>query len=55
MSEATGKQERHFNWLLTLLISLLMSFVSIFVYDRFFVQKIVTVDVKGYTEEQKDS
>ena len=54
MSEETGKKERYFNWLLTLLISLLISLVSIFVYDRFFVQKIVAVDVKGYIAEQRD-
>jgi hypothetical protein len=54
MSEETEKKERYFNWLLTLLISLLMSLASIFVYDRFFVQKIVAVDVKGYIAEQRD-
>ncbi|MEW6715538.1 MAG: hypothetical protein AB1306_10670 [Nitrospirota bacterium] len=54
MSEETGKKERHFNWLLTILISLLVSLASIFVYDRFFVQKIVAVDIKGYIAEQRD-
>jgi hypothetical protein len=54
MSEEIGNKERHFNWPLTLLISLLISLVSIFVYDRFFVQKIVAVDVKGYIAEQRD-
>ncbi len=54
MSEETGKKERHVNWLQTLLISLLISLASIFVYDRFFVQKIVAVDVKGYIAEQRD-
>jgi hypothetical protein len=54
MSEETGRKERLFNWLLTLLISLLISMASILVYDRFFVQKIVAVDVKGYIAEQRD-
>ncbi|MEW6002789.1 MAG: hypothetical protein AB1638_09125 [Nitrospirota bacterium] len=54
MPEYTGKRERYFNWLLTLLISLLMSLASILIYDRFFVQKIVAVDVKGYISEQRD-
>ncbi len=54
MSEETEKKERYFNWLLTLLISLLMSLASILIYDRFFVQKIVAVDIKGYISEQRD-
>ncbi|MEW6003649.1 MAG: hypothetical protein AB1638_13525 [Nitrospirota bacterium] len=54
MSEERGIKERYFNWLLTLLISLLMSLASILIYDRFFVQKIVAVDVKGYIAEQRD-
>lgn len=54
MSEEAAKKERQFNWLITLLISLLISLASIFIYDRFFVQKIVAVDVKGYIAEQRD-
>ncbi|MEW6418628.1 MAG: hypothetical protein AB1480_10970 [Nitrospirota bacterium] len=54
MSEGTAKKERNFNWLLTLLISLLMSLASILVYDRFFVQKIVAFDIKGYIAEQRE-
>lgn len=41
-------------WLMTVIISLLMSALSIFVYDRFFIQKIVAIDIKGYIAEQRD-
>jgi len=51
-NKETGKS--NFNWLITLFISLLVSLASILVYDRFFVQKIVAVDIKGYIAEQRD-
>lgn len=54
MSDETAQKERRFRWLSNLLISLLISFAAIFIYDRFFVQKIVAVDVKGYIAEQRD-
>lgn len=54
MSEETVKRKIRVQWLITLVISLLISLASIFIYDRFFVQKIVAVDVKGYIAEQRD-
>lgn len=41
-------------WLLVVLISLICSFSSIFIYDKFFAQKIVTFDLKGYIAVIRD-
>ena len=41
-------------WLLTALVSLVVSVLSIFVYDHFFIKKIVSLDIKGYIAEQRD-
>ena len=39
---------------LSLLISLAVSAGSVYVYDRYFAQKIVAVDIKGYIAHQRD-
>lgn len=38
---------------LSLVLSLAVSSVAIFIYDRFFIQKIVVFDLKGFIQEQK--
>lgn len=38
---------------LSLVISIAISSASVFVYDRFFVQKIVVFDLRGFMQEQK--
>jgi len=45
---------RGFSWLLTVFISLLISALSVFVYDRFFAQKVVAIDIHGYVAKQKE-
>lgn len=52
--EVPSGRGKNFGWLLTVVISLLIAAASIFVYDRFFVQRIVAVDIKGYIAEQRD-
>ena len=39
---------------LNLLVSLAVSVLSLFVYDRFLAQKVVAIDMKGYLAEQRD-
>ncbi len=39
--------------MLILLLNILISFVSISVYDRFFSQKVMAFDISGYMAEQK--
>jgi hypothetical protein len=39
---------------LSLLVSLAVSVLSLFVYDRFIAQKVVAIDMKGYIAEQRD-
>lgn len=41
-------------WLITILISIIFSVLSVFVYDRFFAQKVVSVDLKGFISKQRD-
>jgi hypothetical protein len=41
-------------WLSVIVISLLVSVLSVFFYDRFFAQKVIAVDVKGYIARQRD-
>ena len=43
-----------YRWFLTVLVSVTISVLSIFVYDRFFIQKVVSLDVKGFIAEQRD-
>ena len=54
----TAKEVKPISWLnvtaVSLLISVLMSAGSVFVYDRYFAQKIIAVDVKGYIVRQRD-
>jgi hypothetical protein len=40
--------------LAVVIISLLMSVLSVFLYDKFFAQKIIAVDMKGYIARQRD-
>jgi len=40
--------------LIVLIVSLFSSAVSVFVYDRFYAQKVAAIDIKGYLAEQKD-
>ena len=39
---------------ISLLVSMLVSAGSVYVYDRFYAQKIVAVDIKGYIATQRD-
>ena len=41
-------------WPAVVIISLLISVLSLFFYDRFFAQKIIAVDMKGYIAKQRD-
>ncbi len=40
---------------LTVLVSLLTSFGSVYLYDRCYAQKVVAVDLKGFLDAQKDA
>jgi hypothetical protein len=40
---------------ISLLISLITSFASLYIYDRWFALKIVAVDIRGYIAQQRDS
>ena len=40
-------------WVVTVIISAFLSILSVLVYDRYYATKIVTVDVRGFMEEQK--
>lgn len=40
-------------WVITVIISAFLSILSVLVYDRYYATKIVTVDVRGFMEEQK--
>ena len=61
-AEAAGrmpvKQGKYPGWLavaaISLLISMLASAGSVYVYDRFYAQKIVAVDIRGYIAAQRD-
>ena len=61
-AEAAGgmpvKQGKSPGWLamaaISLLVSMLVSAGSVYVYDRFYAQKIVAVDIKGYIATQRD-
>ena len=52
------KQGESPGWLamaaISLLVSMLVSAGSVYVYDRFYAQKIVAVDIKGYIATQRD-
>lgn len=37
------------------LVSLLISFGSVYLYDRFIAQKVVAVDLQGFLADQKES
>lgn len=39
---------------LSLLVSLAVSVLCLFAYDRFLAQKVVAIDMKGYIAEQRD-
>lgn len=38
-----------------LLVALMTSFASVYSYDRWYAQKIVAVDIKGYIAQQRDN
>ncbi len=38
-----------------LLVALITSFASVYSYDRWYAQKIVAVDIKGYIAQQRDN
>lgn len=40
---------------ISLLIALITSFASLYIYDRWFALKIVAVDIRGYIAQQRDS
>ena len=41
------------SFLLIVLVNIIMSSASLYVYDRYFAQKVVAFDIKGYIAEQK--
>jgi len=41
-------------WPAVVVISVLISILSVFFYDRFYAQKIIAVDMKGYIAKQRD-
>ena len=47
-------EKKRFPWFLAAIISILCSVLSVFVYDRYFAQKVVTFDLKGFIGEQRD-
>ena len=53
-----ARQGKSPGWLamaaISLLVSMLASVGSVYVYDRFYAQKIVAVDIKGYIATQRD-
>ena len=61
-TEAAGtipaRQGKSPGWLamatISLLVSMLVSAGSVYVYDRFYAQKIIAVDIKGYIAAQRD-
>ena len=52
------KQRKYPGWLtvaaISLLVSMLVSVGSVYVYDRFYAQKIIAVDIKGFIATQRD-
>lgn len=42
------------SWFLMVIVSVICSVVSIFIYDRFFAQKVVAFDLKGFIAQQRD-
>ena len=50
----TCRHGRSVSWIAVIVISLLVSVLSVFSYDRFFAQKIIAVDMKGYITKQRD-
>lgn len=51
--EETAKVYSHRAWIQATVISLVMSAISLFVYDHFYAPKIVALDIKGYMAEQR--
>ena len=50
----TSRHMRSVSWPSVIIVSLLISVLSVFSYDRFFAQKIISVDMKGYIARQRD-
>lgn len=50
----TQTKRTSMSWPTVVVISLLISVLSVFFYDRFFAQKIIAVDMKGYIAKQRD-
>ena len=54
----SARQGKSPGWLamaaISLLVSMFVSAGSVYVYDRFYAQKIVAVDIKGYIAAQRD-
>lgn len=48
------KKEKGFNPISVIIICLIVSILVVYAYDRFFAQKIVTFDLKGFIKEQKE-
>lgn len=40
---------------ISLLVALITSFASLYSYDRWYAQKLVAVDIKGYIAQQRDN
>ena len=50
----TPSKRTSVSWSAVVIISLLISVLSVFLYDRFFAQKIIALDMKGYIAKQRD-
>lgn len=48
------KDKRGCSWWMVVIISIAVSVLSIFTYDRFFATKVVSIDIKGFLAEQRD-
>ena len=50
----SSRRRKSISWLSIIIISLLVSVLSVFFYDRFFAQRVIAVDMKGYIARQRD-
>ena len=52
--QVQGKKQKGINPVSVIIICLIVSILVVYAYDRFFAQKIVTFDLKGFIKEQKE-
>ena len=51
---ATTKSKRGPGWFATIVLCVFCSITSVLIYDHYFAQKFVAVDIKGYLATQRD-